>query len=110
MKTVSVFPIAGDFAENKDAARMIREAELAPTLQQGQHLAIDFTGVELATQSFIHALLSDLIRSLGSDVLDMLVFKGCNDNIRGLVSIVVEYSQDSTHDDGDISSENSSNL
>ncbi len=88
--------VAGDFAENKDAARTLREERVRPLLVNGQEVVLDFKGVGLATQSFIHALLSDLIRTLGPDVLDLLAFRNCNENIEGLISIVIEYSQDST--------------
>lgn len=96
MSDISVADVAGDFAENKDAARKLREERVRPPLLKGQEVVLDFEGVGLATQSFIHALLSDLIRTLGPDVLDLLAFRNCNANIEGLISIVIEYSQDST--------------
>ena len=95
MKVVRVLDFAGEFAENKDAARRIREEALRPVLESGAEVAVDFEGVGLGTQSFIHALLSDLIRGLGPEVLDRIIFRNCNSNIRGLISIVIEYSQDS---------------
>ena len=83
----------GSFAEDKDAARDLRINSITPALDEGLDVTIDFSAVDLATQSFVHALLSDLIRSRGSEVLDRLVFRGCNDTLRGLIGLVVDYSQ-----------------
>lgn len=38
-------------------------------LCRGERVVIDFDGVELATQSFIHALISDPIRQFGEDAI-----------------------------------------
>lgn len=95
MNEIRVMEIVGDFAENKDAARDLRETIIKPTLAAGEDVVLDFAGVNLATQSFIHALLSDVIRTLGADILDQMGFRNCNDTVKGLISIVVEYSQDS---------------
>lgn len=92
---ILITDIAGDFAENKDAARTLREKTLRPALAAEEKIVLDFAGVGFATQSFIHALLSDLIRSIGPDILDFITFRGCNENVAGLISIVVEYTQDS---------------
>jgi hypothetical protein len=94
MKTVAVLARAGSFAENKDVARAIRIEEIEPALRRGKEVALDFEGVELATQSFVHALVSAVIRSFGSDVLDRIFFSNCNETVKRVVEIVVEYSQD----------------
>ena len=101
MNKVSVFELAGEFAENKDAARDIRESKIRPVLESGQEISIDFGRVSLTTQSFIHALLSELIRSLGPDILDRVQFKNCNENVQGIIMIVIEYSQDGYDEDED---------
>lgn len=94
MTKVQVEEAAGSFAENKDAARKLRREVLAPALSSGNTVTVDFKGVELATQSFIHALISDVIRSVGPSVLDRVIFENCNEAIKGLIEIVVEYSQE----------------
>lgn len=91
---VSISQHAGAFAEDKDTARRLRQERVEPSLEKGEKVTLDFSGVDLATQSFIHALLCDIIRKGGSKVLDRLVFKGCNASIRSLVRTVSEYSQD----------------
>ena len=56
-------------------------------------MVLDFENVEGATQSFIHALISDLIRKYGAEVLDLIEFKHCNSTIRAIITIVTEYMQ-----------------
>lgn len=92
---IKIREVAGEFAEDKDAARNIRLNQIEPSLNRKEEVVLDFEGVEGATQSFIHALISDLIRKHGSDVLDVLVFKHCNETIRKIISIVTEYMQES---------------
>jgi STAS-like domain of unknown function (DUF4325) len=84
----------GDFAGNKDVARDLREQKIAPALQRGEEVALDFAGIDLATQSFIHALVSDLIRRDDLHALDRLVFEHCADDVQSIIEIVVDYSQD----------------
>ena len=94
MKEIKLFPLVGAFAENKDLAREIRLNKLIPVLEKEQEITLDFKGVDSATQSFIHALISDLIRKFGSEILDKIYFKNCNETIKEIVNIVVEYMQD----------------
>ncbi len=93
MKEILLFPKTGPFAEDKDLARDIRLREITPTLKNDEEIILNFEGVESTTQSFIHALISELIREYGSDVLDKISFKKCNDHIQKIISIVVEYMQ-----------------
>ena len=95
MKTFRIVESAGEFAEDKDAARRIRTSQLAPALRKGEEVEVSFQGVGLATQSFVHALLSDIIRRQGPGVLDRVVFSDCNSSIQNLIEIVTEYSQES---------------
>jgi len=97
MIKISVYKVAGDFAENKDVAKELRTTLLMPALQKGKSVTLDFTNVSLSTQSFVHALVSDAIRKHGIGVLDQLSFKGCNPAIQALVSTVCDYMQDTAH-------------
>jgi len=85
--------LAGTFAENKDTARTIRQELMLPALEKGKTVTLDFAGVESATQSFIHALISQVIRQYGIDVLDRIIFKSCNAVVKNIVSIVTDYMQ-----------------
>ena len=95
MKIITLLPLVGSFAENKDIARDIRIKKIIPEVKQKREVALDFAGIEATTQSFIHALISDLIRSYGSDVLEVLYFKNCNETVQKIITIVVDYMQES---------------
>jgi len=92
---VKIFDIAGSFAENKDVAREIRISKIVPALERNDEVVLNFMKVEAVTQSFIHALISDAIRNYGAEVLDKISFKSCNENIRKIIKIVVDYMQES---------------
>lgn len=95
MTYVKLFKQTGPFAENKDIAADIRTNKLIPALKKNKNIILDFEKVEGATQSFVHALISDLIRKFGNEVLDKIRFKSCNDTVKGIITIVVDYMQES---------------
>jgi len=90
--TVLIKESTSDFAEDKDAAAKIRDEQIRPAIRRGEEVTLDFTGVSLTTQSFVHALVSDVIRNQGEGILKQLTFKGCNREVKGLVKTVVQYS------------------
>lgn len=94
MKRIDIYSQAGAFAENKDVARDLRIKEILPALKSGEDVILDFERVDAVTQSFIHALISDLIRKQGSEVLDHVEFKSCNDTVKKIITIVVDYMQE----------------
>ena len=94
MIKIRLFSIVGSFAENKDLARSIRVEKIVPAFKNGQEVTLDFKGIDSATQSFIHALISDLIRSYGIEVLDKVYFKNCNETVKKIIRIVVDYMQE----------------
>lgn len=94
MKIIRIFDRAGAFAENKDVARDIRIGELVPALNNDEDIIIDFSNVDAATQSFVHALLSDVLRKFGVAILDRMEFKSCTIKVRKIIEIVVEYMQE----------------
>ncbi len=94
MKKIELLPLVGSFAENKDTARDIRLNQILPALEKNQEVVLDFKGVEAATQSFIHALISDLIRKYGTEVLDKISFKNCNEIVKKIITIVADYMQE----------------
>ncbi|MBI2549328.1 STAS-like domain-containing protein [Candidatus Woesearchaeota archaeon] len=95
MIEIKIITVTGSFAENKDLARDIRLTKIVPALEKDQEIIIDFEGVEGATQSFIHALISEVIRKYGPGVLDKISFKNCNEIVRKIIGIVVDYMQES---------------
>jgi len=94
MREIRLFDVVGSFAENKDQARKIRLEIIIPALDAKEEVALDFAKIDSATQSFIHALISDVLRRFGSEILDKVYFKNCNETIRKIIDIVVEYMQD----------------
>lgn len=95
MREITLLNHTGSFAENKDIARNIRLTMIEPAIESGEDVALDFSGVDTATQSFVHALISDLIRKYGSDVLDRISFKSCSDTVKKIITIVIDYMQES---------------
>lgn len=93
MITIKLRPIVGSFAENKDKAKEIRTKKINPVLKKGESVELDFYGVTSATQSFIHSLISQLIRQYGTDVLENIHFKNCNNTIQKIIEIVTDYMQ-----------------
>src|SRR3989338_133319 len=93
-QTISIYDEAGQFAENKDTARRLRLNKILPALNDGNTVVLDFKRVSSTTQSFIHALISDVIRTKGVDVLDKMLFKNCNEVVKAVIEIVVEYMQE----------------
>ena len=108
MKRIKVLEFAGEFAENKDKAATVRQDIVFPTLRGHERLTLDFTGVAGATQSFVHALIADPIRKLGTGVLELISFKGCNASVKGVVGIVVDYVQLDVDEDVSETRENAS--
>ena len=92
--TIRLLDYTGTFAEDKDVARALRTEQLEPALGRRETVTLDFTGVPLATQSFLHALLSAVIRSTEAKMLDRVVFKGCSPAVKSLIKLVCEYSQE----------------
>ncbi len=89
--TVAMRTLVGAFAEDKDRAKSIRENILWPHIKIGGAVELDFAHVDDATQSFIHALLSELIRETHAEALDLIYFKNCNETVKGIINMVVEY-------------------
>ncbi len=94
MIEIKILPIVGSFAENKDLARELRLKKIIPSLEKEQEITLNFKGIDSTTQSFIHALISDLIRKYGIDVLDKIYFKNCNETVTKIIIIVVDYMQE----------------
>lgn len=93
MIIIKLLPIVGSFAENKDKAKELRIKKINPALKSGDTVELDFDGVTSATQSFIHALLSEIIRQYGIDILDKIDFKNCNNTVQKIIEIVTDYMQ-----------------
>ena len=91
---INIFEYTNIFAENKDVARKIRLELIIPELEKNNEVILNFKNVNSATQSFIHALISDIIRKFGIEILDKMIFKNCNDTVQKIIIIVTEYMQE----------------
>ena len=90
---INVCECCGAFAENKDLAKKLRETVIKPNIDAANgRIVIDFIGVDTSTQSFIHALISEVLQRHGVGVLKKLEFKNCNKSIKSIISTVVNYS------------------
>jgi hypothetical protein len=102
MKRIPIREKAGAFAENKDVAREMRIRDILPALEAKEDVVIDFEGVDAVTQSFAHALISDVMRKFGGDALDRMAFKSCNDTVKKIINIVVDYMQEGLGAEGPV--------
>lgn len=91
MIEIKLAELVGDFAEDKDLAGKLRKETILPELSKGKVVRIDFAGVTLTTQSFIHALIAEALRRYGEKVLARIEFKNCDEVIRGIIKTVVQY-------------------
>lgn len=92
---IKLFQQTGSFAENKDLAREIRLNKIIPALEKDQNIVLDFQKIDGATQAFMHVLISDLIRKYGNNILDRISFKSCNETVKKIITIVIDYMQES---------------
>ena len=93
METILMHEQAGAFCENKDIAKKIREEILLPALKEGRAVTFDFSDVTGATQSFIHALVSEALRQYPELVFDGVFYKNTCDDVKEVISIVYTYMQ-----------------
>ncbi len=94
MTHVEILPSANtSLAENKDDARRLRVEKILPALAAHQVVELDFGSVDVATQSFVHALISEAIQRYGEEAFDLLRFANCSDEIKQVVLTVFEYTR-----------------
>jgi hypothetical protein len=90
---VLIEPLPGTgIAEEKEVARQIREEIIKPALRESEEVVIDFSRTEITTQSFIHALLADPICRFGNKAVDLLIFKNYTEQIKQIITTVIEYT------------------
>ncbi len=96
MKEIKIYERIGnkDFAENKDIGKDIRVNEIMPELEKNNQVILNFEGIDRASQSFIHSIVSDPVRQYGDRALELMLFKSCNNKVKGMIKIVLGYLQD----------------
>ena len=94
MISILLSNIVGTFAEDKDAAGGLRNETILPALASRGKIRLDFAGVTLATQSFVHSLIAEGLRRHGEEALELLEFKNCDPVVKGIIETVVQYVLD----------------
>jgi hypothetical protein len=80
------------FSEDKDEAKRLRTEKILPALKRGEAVVLDFGDVRSATQSFVHALISEPLSKYHEKMLETVEFKNCTRSVRGVIEFVVDYS------------------
>jgi hypothetical protein len=80
------------FAEDKDQAREIRRARILPAFEAGEQVELDFKAVRYATQSYVHALVGEVLQKYGEKVLEKIEFRNCSAPVKSVIELVVDYS------------------
>jgi anti-sigma regulatory factor (Ser/Thr protein kinase) len=89
---IDVPPDASNIAQDKIAAAHLRENVIMAALSEGKSLTLNFAGVALTTQSFMHALLAGPLENIGRDKLaSRLCFRACSTQVREIVRMVIGY-------------------
>lgn len=83
---------AANLAEDKGKADSLRKEHIGPHLKMGIPLQLDFGGVQIATQSFVHALIAEPLRRFGPERFKGLVhFVRVSSQVRQVLRIVVQH-------------------
>lgn len=81
------------FAQNKDIAKKLRETKIDPALKKGEKVVLDFTNIDGATQSCLHALFSPILKNRKQKALQNIEFKNVQSPAtRQNILTVVRYS------------------
>lgn len=91
--TIPIEPLPGtSIAEEKEVARFLREELIKPALRRDEEVELDFARAQIVTQSFIHALLAEVICRFEEKALELLTFAHCSDEARQVVETVIDYT------------------
>lgn len=80
------------FVDDKDEAKRIRVQTILPLAKKKSAIVIDFASVKYSTQSFIHALVGEVLQKYGESALEHMEFRNCAPQVKSLVRLVVDYS------------------
>jgi hypothetical protein len=92
MTTIVKIPSESGFQEDKEYARDLRTSSVLPALEAGDSVQLDFSNVDYATQSFVHALIGEALKRYGVEILDRIEFHRCSDQLKSVIELVVNYS------------------
>lgn len=89
---IKIMDFCSNFAEDKDIAKAIREDYLKKHITSNEKVILNFNEIDSSTQSFIHALISEIFQKYGETALELIEFKNCNVAVRSLIATVINYS------------------
>jgi hypothetical protein len=96
---IRVAPDASTLAQNKLRAEEIRTTEILPALRRGEVVSLDFAGVSLTTQSYMHALLAEVFRELGLEhSMGRVFLVAASHQVKQVARIVAGYVLDELSD------------
>lgn len=81
---------AAEFDEDTEAAARIRTGEIRPRLERGESVIVDFKGIRAPTQSFVHALLYEVLQM--PEGLVGLSFRSCTASTQEVIKAVAAYA------------------
>jgi hypothetical protein len=81
-----------EFEENVEAAAIVRDNTVLPSINSGKMVVLDFYKVKFATQSFVHALMYKVIRD-GQQIGATLSIARCTNSTREAVIAVAAYAK-----------------
>jgi hypothetical protein len=79
-----------DFLEDVERAAVIRQTLIAPKIEAGENVVLDFVGTRFVTQSFVHALLNSILKKPGS--LARISFVNCTNSTKQAIQAVAAYA------------------
>jgi hypothetical protein len=86
-----VIPVS-DFLENVEEAAKVRDMRVIPGLQVGRTVVLDFSGINVITQSFAHALFYVILRRLLHVRFSLSLYQ-CSDAVKAAVTAVASYAR-----------------
>ena len=95
---IKIRDFTGDFGEDKDVARDIRQERIVPAIERGDNVVLDFSDITGVTQSFVHALIAEPIMRFREKAFERLFYTEVNDQVAETISIVYRYIQESFDD------------
>jgi hypothetical protein len=92
MTTIQIRALpATTLAEDKDEAARLRDEVVMPALARNEPVAFDFADVDTVTQSFVHALIAEAIRTTGERSFELMEFRNASTGVQHVVKTVFEY-------------------
>lgn len=89
-KYIDMHNYCGHRCEIKLEATKLKDKQLLPAISEGTTIILDFTHVNIATHSFLIALLAEPIKALGLKAFKQIKIKGANETIRTIIDFVFD--------------------